>query len=218
MVRSYHAVGPFGAHPHAKEVTPMLPRLIHTTGAAVPLWCVLLVSVAWAEHAWETIAHDAGILVERRREPETPFYEVRASTHSPFPPSVFFATLWKHEEYIEFVPHLKKLEILTQSAQEKILYEQIRMPPLVADRDYTVKVTADQDATTGVIQMRFVAAPHAGPPAHPPYVRITSLQGSWTLEPTPDGGSAITYVVASHPGGALPAWIITAAQSKAIPH
>src|SRR5262245_44887666 len=90
------------------------------------LGSVLLISMAGAEHAWETVSHDAGILVERRREPETPFYEVRVSTHAPFPPSVLFATLWKHEEYIEFVPHLKKLEILTQSAQEKILYEQIR--------------------------------------------------------------------------------------------
>jgi hypothetical protein len=64
---------------------------------------------------------------------------VRASTHAPFPPSVIFATLWKHEEYVEFVPYLKRLEILRQAAQENVIYEQIKMPPLVSDRDYTVK-------------------------------------------------------------------------------
>jgi len=92
------------------------------------LGSVLLVSVAWASDGWETVAHDEGILVERRREPGTTFYEVRASTHSPFPPSVIFATLWNHQEYVEFVPYLKKLEILKQSADEKVIYEQIKMP------------------------------------------------------------------------------------------
>ena len=53
--------------------------------------------------------------------------KVRASTHSPFPP-VIFATLWNHQEYVAFVPYLKKLEILKQSADAKVIYEQIKMP------------------------------------------------------------------------------------------
>src|SRR5262245_48977097 len=181
------------------------------------LGSVLLVSMAWASNGWEIVSHDEGILVERRREPGTTFYEVRASTHAPFPPAVIFATLWQHEEYVEFVPYLKKLEILKEAAQEKVIYEQIKMPPLVADRDYTVKITAEHHARTGVIQMRFVTVADEGPPEHPTYVRITHMQGSWTLEPTADGGTDVTYVVACHPGGTLPAWLINAAQREAIP-
>jgi hypothetical protein len=161
------------------------------------LGSVLLVSMAWADDGWKTVSNDEGILVERRLEPGTPFYEVRASTHSLFPPSVIFATLWKHQEYVEFVPYLKKLKILKQSTHEKAIYEQIRMP-LVSDRDYTVKITAEHYATNGVIQIRFVAVPDEGPPA--------------------DGGSDVTYVVASHPGGTIPAWIINVVQKAAIPN
>src|SRR5215475_7862043 len=142
------------------------------------LGSVLLVSMAWAGDDWETVSHAEGILVERRREPGTTFYELRASTHSPFPPPVIFATLWKHEVYVGFVPYLKKLEILEQSAYAKVVYEQIKMPFLVSDRDYTVKITAEHDATNGVIQIRFVAVPDEGPPEQSNYVRVTHIRGS----------------------------------------
>jgi ribosome-associated toxin RatA of RatAB toxin-antitoxin module len=182
------------------------------------LGSVLLVSMAWAGDDWESVAHDEGILVERRREPGTQFYEVRASTHSLFLPAVIFATLWKHQEYVEFVPYLKKLEILKQSEHEKVIYEQIKMPLFVADRDYTVKITAEHDATNGVIQMRFVAVLDEGPPERPKYVRVKHIRGSWTLAPTSDGGSDVTYVIVSHPGGTIPAWIINTAQKEATPN
>src|SRR5712691_10848903 len=189
---------------------PFIPWLL--------LGSALLVSMAGADDGWETVAHDEGILVERRREPDTAFYEVRASTHSPFPPSVIFATLWNHQEYVEFVPYLKKLEILKQSADVKVIYEQIKMPFFVADRDYTVKITAAYPATPGVIEMRFVAVPDEGPPEQPHYVRIKHLRGGWMLAPTADGGAEVTYVVASHPGGDIPTWIINAAQKEAVPN
>jgi ribosome-associated toxin RatA of RatAB toxin-antitoxin module len=182
------------------------------------LGSVLLVCMAWAGNGWETVSHDEGILVERRREPGTTFYEVRASTHTPFPPSVIFATLWKHEEYVEFVPYLKKLEILKQSAHEKVIYEQIKMPPLISDRDYTIKITAEHDAARGAIHIRFVAVPDEGPPEQSNYVRVKHIQGGWTLELASDSGSEVTYVVASHPGGTVPAWIINAAQKEATPN
>ena len=113
------------------------------------------------------------------------------------------------------MPYLKKLVILKQSPDEKVTYEQIKMP-LVTDRDYTVRVTADHDPTTGRIQVSFVSAPEDGPPENPTYVRVKDIQGSWTLVPTRDGGSAVTYVVASNPGGALPSWMANAAQSNAV--
>ena len=182
------------------------------------LGSVLLVSIAWASDGWESVSHDEGVLVERRREPGSPFYEVRASTHSPFLPAVIFATLWKHEEYVEFVPYLKKLEILEQSAHAKVIYEQIKMPFLVSDRDYTVKITEEHDTTNGVIQIRVEAVPDEGPPEQPNYVRVKHIRGGWTLAPTPDGGSDVTYVIATNPGGTIPVWIINAAQKEATPN
>jgi len=189
--------------------------LRHTLGHVGLLGVLLVGCPAWAGPPWEQVTEADGMLVERRPLPGTGRYEVRVSTYAPFPPQVIFETLWRHEEYEAFVPYLKKLVILKQSPDEKVTYEQIKMP-LVTDRDYTVRVTADHDPTTGRIQVSFVSAPEDGPPENPTYVRVKDIQGSWTLVPTRDGGSAVTYVVASNPGGALPSWMANAAQSNAV--
>ena len=76
----------------------------------------------------------------------------------------------------------------------------------------------EHQATSGVIQMRFVAVPDEGPPENPKYVRVTYIRGGWTLEPAADGGSEVTYVVASHPGGTMPPWLINTAQKEAVPN
>ena len=89
--------------------------------------------------------------------------------------------------------------------------------PVVRDRDYTVRVTATADPTSGEIEVAFVSAPEAGPSVQAQYVRVTAIQGSWTLVPTRGGGSLVTYVVASDPGGTLPVWLINRAQRNAAP-
>jgi ribosome-associated toxin RatA of RatAB toxin-antitoxin module len=189
--------------------------LRQTLGHVGLLGVLLVGCLAWASPPWEPVTEADGMRVERRALPGTGRYEVRVSTYAPFPPQVIFETLWRHEEYPAFVPYLKRLVILKQSPNTKVTYEQITMP-LVTDRDYTVKVTADHDPTTGQIQVSFMSAPEDGPPENPAYVRVTDIQGSWTLVPTRDGGAAVTYVVASNPGGALPRWMVNAAQSKAV--
>src|SRR5262245_37433798 len=171
---------------------------------------------AWASAPWEQVTEVEGMRVERRSLPGTGRYEIRVSTSAPFPPQVIFETLWRHHEYPEFVPYLKHVAILKQSLNETVIYEPITMP-CVRDRDYTVKVTAEREPTTGRMQVAFVSAPEEGPPAQAPYVRVTAIQGSWTLVPTRDGGALVTYVVTSDPGGALPTWLVNMAQRKAVP-
>jgi ribosome-associated toxin RatA of RatAB toxin-antitoxin module len=186
--------------------------LKHGVLLSILLGCCL----AGASPTWEVVTETEGMQVERRLLPGTARYEVRVSTYAPFPPQVIFKTLWRHHEYTAFVPYLKHLTILTHAPDEKMIYEQITMP-VVRDRDYTVRVTAAQDATSGRIQLLFVSAPEAGPPVQATFVRVTAIQGSWTLVPTHSGGSMVTYVVASDPGGALPAWLVQVAQRKAAP-
>ena len=167
-------------------------------------------ALAWASAPWEPVTEVEGMRVERRPVPGTGRYEIRVSTAAPFPPPVIFETLWCHHEYPAFVPYLKHLTILQQAPTEKVLYEQLTMP-FVQDRDYTVKVTAEREPATGRMQVTFVSAPEDGPPPQDGYVRVTAIHGSWTLVPTRDGGTLVTYVVSSDPGGALPAWLVNRA-------
>jgi ribosome-associated toxin RatA of RatAB toxin-antitoxin module len=188
----------------------------HTLASGVLLGLLLGGGLAWASPPWEWVTETEGMQVERRRLPGTTRYEVRVSTPAPFPPPVIFQTLWRQHEYPAFVPYLKHLTVLTDAPDVKVIYEQITMP-VVRDRDYTVRVTAAQDATSGRIQVSFVSVPEAGPPVQAAYVRVTAIQGGWTLVPAHSGGSMVTYVIASDPGGALPAWLVHMAQRKAAP-
>ena len=144
-------------------------------------------------------------------------YEVRVSTFAPFPPPVIFQTLWCQHEYPAFVPYLKHLKLLTDAPDVKVIYEQITMP-VVRDRDYTVTGHGDlRIPRVGRSRRPFVSAPEAGLPVQAAYVRVTAIQGSWTLVPTHGGGSLVTYVVASDLGGALPTWLVKQAQRQAAP-
>jgi ribosome-associated toxin RatA of RatAB toxin-antitoxin module len=191
---------------------PWRDLLVHAV-----LFGVLVVGApAWASAMWDQVTEVEGMQVERHHLPGTGRYEVRVSTSAPFPPQAIFETLWRHHEYPDFVPYLKHLTILKHAPTEKVLYEQITMP-FVRDRDYTVKVTAEQDPATGRMQITFVSAPEDGPPPQNGYVRVTAIHGSWTLVPTRDRGTLVTYVVSSDPGGALPAWLVNRAQRHAAP-
>ena len=115
------------------------------------------------------------------------------------------------------MPYLKHLTILQQAPNEKVIYEQIRMP-LVRDRDYTVKVTGQNGSPRrGGCRSPSCRRRRTEPPAQDGYVRVTAIHGSWTLVPTRDGGTLVTYVVSSDPGGALPAWLVNRAQRHAAP-
>src|SRR4051812_38512076 len=88
--------------------------------------------------AWEPVSDKKSVLIERRAEKKG-FYEVRATTTAPVTPEQFAATMWNYEAYEKFVPHLKKLRVLQSGGDEKLIYEQIKMP-LISDRDYTLHI------------------------------------------------------------------------------
>jgi ribosome-associated toxin RatA of RatAB toxin-antitoxin module len=175
---------------------------------------LLLASPAAAE--WEQLFQKLGVLVERRTASGSSVSDFRATTTSPLEPSAIFSTLWGHRDYPVFIPHLKRLDILSDTGDERITYEQIAMP-LVRDRDYTMRIRRYVDLKAQRYAITFTSANEAGPPADSHHVRVNSVQGSWTVEPGSEGkGSIIRYDVRGEPGGAIPAWLASLAQREAI--
>ena len=86
-------------------------------------WGLLLVVLTCAAHAeeWERVADRDGVVVERRSVEGSSVLEVRATAHSPLPPAVIMATLWKQNEYREFVPYLKRLDVLQDDGDKKLV-------------------------------------------------------------------------------------------------
>jgi ribosome-associated toxin RatA of RatAB toxin-antitoxin module len=163
---------------------------------------------------WQVLSSKDGLLVERRAAGS--LYEIRATAESSLSPSAIFETIWTQREHPQFVPHLKRLQLLSEAGDERLAYEQVEMP-LARDRDYTVRLQKRVDVDTQRYEVVFATANDAGPPPDRNHIRVPSIRGRWLIEPGPDSrGSRIRYEVFSDPGGALPPWLLNQVQGDAV--
>jgi len=169
---------------------------------------VLLASVGGADDAgWQHHGERDGIAIDERSSGNSRVRELRLTTRSPVPPAVIMATIWRHEDYIQFLPYLKRLDVLRDDGDTKLIHEQIRVP-VVKDRDLTVRVTRAASPDTGAYEITSVAAPDDGPPETRDHVRVRTSAARWNLTPAAGGGTDVTYTIRADAGGLLPAWIV----------
>jgi ribosome-associated toxin RatA of RatAB toxin-antitoxin module len=163
---------------------------------------------------WEPLGERDGIVIERRRAGDSRIRELRLTASSPLPPAAVTATLWNHDEYVQFLPYLKRLDVLRDEGDAKLIYEQVHVP-IVKDRDLTLRVTRTFSADTGTYEIASLAVPGEGPPENRDHVRVRTSLARWRLAPAADGGTAVTYTIRTDGGGRLPAWIFDAIQKDA---
>ena len=163
---------------------------------------------------WKLISRDDGVTVERREVAGSDYGEVRVRVSCKLAPEHLFETIWKHKEYLQFMPHLKGITVLREDGDLKWVYQQVKVP-LVSDRDYTLKIRRQIDAESHVYQSFFETDHSAGPPKSADFERVKLIRGSWTVEPGETGGSDLTYRVFSDPGSSLPSFIVQTAQKNA---
>lgn len=165
--------------------------------------------------AWERLWEKDGVLVEHRTAAGARLSEIRATAQSPLPPVAVFETIWKYQEYPEFVPFLKRLTVLSETGDERVAYEQLAVP-LVKDRDYTIRLRRRVDGATHRYEVTIESANDAGPPPDGTHVRVTGIRGGWTVEPGPQGkGSLVRYEMKSDPGGLIPSWVVERTMPRA---
>ena len=86
----------------------------------------------------------------------------------------------------------------------RFVHMKIDLPFPVSDRDAVVRVDREWQGEKLVLRMTTaldVVPPQSG------YVRMARVDGSWTLEPDPSGGTRVTLEQENDPSGALPAWL-----------
>ncbi len=187
---------------------------------AAVVWLITLVVAAHPPAAraaeWQTVSHKDGLLIERRASNGSAFFEIRATAQSSLAPAAIFDTLWKQQEHPQFVPHLKRLDLLSELGDERVTYEQVEVP-LARDRDYTVRLRKRVDPEAQRYEILFTTSNDSGPPPDRNHIRVPSIRGRWLIEPGLDGrGSTVRYEVLSEPGGSLPAWLVNQVQGDAV--
>ena len=145
-----------------------------------------------------------GLTISARDVTGSNFEEVKVTTISPQPLAALCDAVWGRDAKVE--GHFKKRVVIRESDSERWTYEQLKVP-IVTDRDIVVHSQLVAAADTGRCEVLFETGTDPGFPTTRDHVRVTSLHGRWTLEPTADGKVAITYTVYSEPGGKIPAWM-----------
>ncbi len=110
-------------------------------------------------------------------------------------------------EYPKFMPYVAETKTLSNDGTTRIGYQRLS-PPIVGDRDYTVRVHCESKPcpTGGMIYCnRWEAANDLGPAEKKGVTRVKITEGSWLLEPAPGGKTRATYTIYSdsgrrHPG------------------
>lgn len=154
-----------------------------------------------------------GIVVEAQKVQGSPFENLRVSTHTKASAEKLESAVWAaHPENKEnWAPGVSTREMIADRADERTFYE-IVGTPIVSDRDYVMTVKRRRDPQTRVVQVSFTTVTHPRFPPKSGIVRLPRVEGECTIEPAEGGGSDISYVLFSDPGGSLPAFVARSAQ------
>lgn len=182
----------------------------------VCLIACLFVASSRADDGWRRVDVEDGIAIDAREVEGSTLHEVRATTHADVTPAALLAVLWHHEEHPKFVPHLLRVDVLRDAGDERVLYEEISIPVL-KDRDVVLRTRRAVDPATGAIDVQTQSITDEGPPPSSRFVRVDSSAGHWHAEPSPGGGSDVTYTIRTDVGGRVPDWIVNRAQREAVP-
>lgn len=189
----------------------------------LPIFASLLAALPYSSEGepgnWKKISDGATLTVYERRHEGSSLHEFKAVGVVEFEPKVVKRVLEDVDEYPQFLPYVAEARELSRNGATRVGYQRISAP-LVGDRDYTVRVRYDANQTKNgeSIRYRWETANEVGPPEKPGVVRVKISEGSWLLQPTPNGQRTLaTYCILSDGGGALPAFISNWASRTAIP-
>jgi START domain-containing protein len=179
----------------------------------VRLVVILLAAVQFADldapDGWTSYQTRDGVTLERRKVEGSRFYEHRAKLDVAIDPARAADEIWAALRGGD-MDSLKHRDVLFASADELVIYDQIRTP-VVSDRDYTIVVRRVRDGAR--TQFRCETANERGPAEARGFVRIPIIRAGWQVEPDGHGGTRLAHFAYSEPGGSVPAWLVRGAQA-----
>ena len=175
---------------------------------------VCLVVVGGAD--WSVQVDRPDLTVWSRDNEVSGLREIKAKMLVDATPARVWTVLSDVEKHTSFMPHLLESRVVDREDDGAVFLYQRISPPMVDDRDYTVRVQNVIDVEHATYKQTWTTANHRGP-AGSDAVRLARVDGSWHLEPAALGGTWVTYWVHTSPGGSIPRWIVNAANKKGIP-
>ncbi|MFC1679625.1 START domain-containing protein [Elusimicrobiota bacterium] len=167
---------------------------------------------------WELKSKTPGMAVYTRARAGSDIREVKATGAMDAPPAAVWKVVGDYEHYADFMPYIKECRTVSKEGDRVFyVYQRLDMP-LIADRDFTIKITWAPETADGVYRASWVSANEQGPAAKEGVERIQINEGSWSIEPLDNGKrSAVTYRLFTDPGDSIPTWLANKGNTSALP-
>ncbi|HEY2743524.1 MAG TPA: SRPBCC family protein [Polyangia bacterium] len=153
--------------------------------------------------------------VEVFRQEKSPVIDLYAEGDIESPPSVVRDVLVDWDHASKLTHNVGESRVVAKGANETFVYQRLKLP-IVSDRDFTLRTSWTQRGGTFVEQ--FAVDNSRGPAPRDGIVRVSVMQGSWTLDPIRDGAAThARYHVQIDMAGSIPRWMVSGGAAKDIP-
>lgn len=173
------------------------------------------------EPKWEQAGKRDGITVYSRAKDGSDVLEMKAIGMIDGSPQEVFDVLWGWADYPKVMPYTEESKVIKTENDGKVtVFYSVVNAPLVAKRDYLIRVTNSSDWKDGkgFMKSEWTAIVDPKIPERDGYVRTKVNDGWWLLEPREDGKKTFaTYWVYTDPGGSIPKFIVNKANGSAVP-
>ena len=180
---------------------------------SILLASLFAISTGLVEPTFVAIGGHDGVEVYLRKDSAT--IELAAVGELEAPPAEVQAALLDYGAHVRINPRLAESRVLARRDGEQLVYQHLKLP-VIADRDFTLRVSWDQSEPRG---LRFAIHNEQGPPATKRAVRMTLLEGRWDLQPIRDGrATRAAYHVRIDFAGSVPRWMVRDGAAKDLPN
>ncbi|HMO61565.1 MAG TPA: START domain-containing protein [Ferruginibacter sp.] len=170
--------------------------------------------LVFGQKDWTLKVDKDGIKVYTKNLDNSPFKAVKSVCTIETSLSRLTAVLMDINSTADWVYATKKCVVLkTISASEVIYYSEIDAPWPVSNRDFIVRLWAEQDEKTKVVSILSENKP-SYLPVYGNIVRIQHSHSQWLLHPLPNGQVRVEFELQVNPGGNIPAWLINMFATK----
>lgn len=104
---------------------------------------------------------------------------------------------WIHE--------CKEQKLLKREGDKSWTYSRFNTPWPVTPRDSVLEVTTERGSDGSVKRVLHGVADYV--PEEKGYVRVSKVEGHWTMTPKAGGEVEVVYEVHTEPGGSVPSWL-----------
>jgi hypothetical protein len=158
---------------------------------------------------WQLVKETDGIVLWSRRTEGHPLFEFRGRTVVPEPIDQVSAVIWDTQHKRDWLTDCAESDVVERpTGPTAIIYNRMKMPAIVADRDVVFQSTVSINAQALWVRFDFRNIIDPRRPPREGIVRMAALEGYLLLRKASATTTEVTYQALVDPGGAIPTFLV----------